>query len=93
MGPVLSITINSPRSACPQDLPPGLGIASEHGFYHRRPNTTEWIVKNPNMDLSWKDAVHEIVQAYAESTDGSWVEVRGGHGGGVVWGRGRVRGA
>jgi len=65
-----------------KDLPPGLGIASEHGFYHRRPNTTEWIVKNPNMDLSWKDAVHEIVQAYAESTDGSWVEVKDAS---VVW--------
>ena len=65
-----------------KDLPAGLGIASEHGFWHRRPNTTEWIVKDPDMDFTWKDSVEDIVRQYVEATDGSWVEIKDAS---VVW--------
>lgn len=53
---------------------PCIGIASEHGFYQKAPGKTEFVEQYPGVDLSWKDNVRTIMQMYAESTDGTYVQ-------------------
>ena len=65
-----------------KDLLPEIGIASEHGFYMRKPQSDTWEVAIANMDFGWKDSVQGIVEGYAECTDGSFVEVKDAS---VVW--------
>jgi hypothetical protein len=53
---------------------PCIGIASEHGFYQKAPGQTEFVVQYPGVDCSWKDNVRTIMQMYADSTDGTYVQ-------------------
>jgi len=53
---------------------PNIGLAAEHGFYVRSPGAASWTVQDPETEFTWKDIVQPILQLYAESTDGSFIE-------------------
>lgn len=55
---------------------PNLGLAAEHGFYWRRAPGEPWRTQDPEARFDWKDIVAPILAVYAESTDGSWIEVK-----------------
>uniref|UniRef100_A0A7S1TLK9 Alpha,alpha-trehalose-phosphate synthase (UDP-forming) n=1 Tax=Erythrolobus australicus TaxID=1077150 RepID=A0A7S1TLK9_9RHOD len=61
---------------------PAIGLAAEHGFYYRSPNSTEWTTLQEVSDLSWREVALEIMQGYAERTDGSYIEDKSA---GLVW--------
>uniref|UniRef100_A0A7S2ZXJ3 Alpha,alpha-trehalose-phosphate synthase (UDP-forming) n=2 Tax=Rhodosorus marinus TaxID=101924 RepID=A0A7S2ZXJ3_9RHOD len=51
-----------------------VGLAAEHGFYYRLPGSTEWHLQMASADSSWKEPAREIMGAYTERTDGSFLE-------------------
>ena len=53
---------------------PEIGIASEHGYYRKAPGEAQFVVQYPGLDFSWKEIVRPIMQMYADSTDGSYVQ-------------------
>lgn len=53
---------------------PTLGLAAEKGVFTREPKKKEWRLNVHSDDLSWKDAALELMNEYAERTDGSFVE-------------------
>ncbi|KAI0559882.1 Trehalose 6-phosphate synthase family GT20 / Trehalose 6-phosphate phosphatase [Gracilaria domingensis] len=59
-----------------------LGIAAEHGFYYKKPNSTEWETAAPESDLTWIEIVKNLMQVYTERTDGSYIEEKHA---GLVW--------
>jgi len=59
-----------------------LNLIAEHGYYYRTSNSAEWIVFNPNADLSWKSQINDIFRRYAETIPGSFVEEKTSS---VVW--------
>ncbi|CAN8075795.1 unnamed protein product [Agarophyton chilense] len=59
-----------------------LGIAAEHGFYYKKPNSKEWETSAPESDLSWIEIVKNLMQVYTERTDGSYIEEKSA---GLVW--------
>lgn len=59
-----------------------LGIAAEHGFYYKRPGSTEWEEAEPDADLSWIEIARRMMQLYTERTDGSYIEEKTA---GLVW--------
>jgi len=52
----------------------GLGLAVEHGALMREPGTDEWQMLRGNMDLSWKDHVAPVLEQFANSAPGSFIE-------------------
>lgn len=58
------------------DSVPRLGLAAEHGFYMRPPESKNWSVLDPEAEFTWKDIVLPILQLYTESTDGSSIEAK-----------------
>lgn len=65
-----------------QDAVAPLGIAAEHGYYYKAPNSTEFDELAPGADLSWIHIALRIMQMYTERTDGSYVEEKDA---GLVW--------
>eukprot|EP00184_Porphyridium_aerugineum_P004640 CAMPEP_0184695282 /NCGR_PEP_ID=MMETSP0313-20130426/2971_1 /TAXON_ID=2792 /ORGANISM="Porphyridium aerugineum, Strain SAG 1380-2" /LENGTH=983 /DNA_ID=CAMNT_0027153713 /DNA_START=336 /DNA_END=3287 /DNA_ORIENTATION=- len=61
---------------------PLIGLAAEHGFYYRHPGATEWNLLHEHIDLGWREVALEIMSAYAERTDGSYIEEKSA---GLVW--------
>jgi trehalose 6-phosphate synthase/phosphatase len=61
---------------------PSIGIAAEHGFYYKKPNSSVWEELEPDADLSWIDIASRIMQLYTERTDGSYIEEKTA---GIVW--------
>ncbi|PXF48847.1 putative alpha,alpha-trehalose-phosphate synthase [UDP-forming] 7 [Gracilariopsis chorda] len=59
-----------------------LGIAAEHGFYYKKPGSTEFETTAPDCDLSWIEIVKNLMQVYTERTDGSYIEEKSA---GLVW--------
>ncbi|KAA8497702.1 Alpha,alpha-trehalose-phosphate synthase UDP-forming 5 [Porphyridium purpureum] len=59
-----------------------IGLAAEHGFFFRNPHETEWRQLHEVNDLSWREVALEIMGAYAERTDGSYIEEKNA---GLVW--------
>lgn len=59
-----------------------LGIAAEHGFYYKRPNSTKWEELAPEADLEWIEVALRIMQLYTDRTDGSYIEEKTA---GLVW--------
>lgn len=59
-----------------------VGIAAEHGFYYKSPNSTDWEELVPGADLSWIDIAHRLMNCYTERTDGSYIENKRA---GLVW--------
>ena len=55
---------------------PEIGICSEHGYYRKAPGSSEFVNQYPGLDFSWKEIVLPIMQMYADSTDGSYVQVK-----------------
>nr|ALN13346.1 trehalose-6-phosphate synthase-13 [Hevea brasiliensis] len=53
-----------------------LGIAAEHGYFMRWNKTSEWETHSVADDLDWKSIVEPIMRLYAETTDGSSIEVK-----------------
>ena len=53
---------------------PGIGVASEHGYYRKAPHSVGFVVQYSGLDFSWKDLVRPIMKMYADSTDGSYVQ-------------------
>jgi trehalose 6-phosphate synthase/phosphatase len=52
----------------------GLGLAVEHGALMREPGTDHWETLRGGMDLSWKDQVGPVLEQFAASAPGSFVE-------------------
>jgi trehalose 6-phosphate synthase/phosphatase len=52
----------------------GLGLAVEHGALMREPGTDHWEMLRGGMDLSWKDQVGPVLEQFAASAPGSFVE-------------------
>jgi len=52
----------------------GLGLAVEHGALMREPGTEHWEMLRGGMDLSWKDQVGPVLEQFAASAPGSFVE-------------------
>jgi trehalose 6-phosphate synthase/phosphatase len=65
-----------------QEVVAPLGIAAEHGFYYKAPNSTEFVELAPGADLSWIHIALRIMRMYTERTDGSYVEEKDA---GLVW--------
>eukprot|EP00183_Erythrolobus_madagascarensis_P002453 CAMPEP_0185849246 /NCGR_PEP_ID=MMETSP1354-20130828/3803_1 /TAXON_ID=708628 /ORGANISM="Erythrolobus madagascarensis, Strain CCMP3276" /LENGTH=987 /DNA_ID=CAMNT_0028549735 /DNA_START=124 /DNA_END=3087 /DNA_ORIENTATION=- len=61
---------------------PAIGLAAEHGFYYRSPNSADWTNLDEVSDLSWREVALEIMTGYAERTDGSYIEEKSA---GLVW--------
>lgn len=59
-----------------------LGIAAEHGFYYKKPGSTEFDNQAAGADLSWIEVAYRIMQLYTERTDGSYIEEKTA---GLVW--------
>lgn len=59
-----------------------LGIAAEHGFYYKRPESMDWEELAPEADISWLEIALKIMQLYTDRTDGSYVEEKTA---GLVW--------
>ncbi|KAG1664974.1 hypothetical protein FOA52_001986 [Chlamydomonas sp. UWO 241] len=55
---------------------PNIGLVAENGFYLRPPHTTEWQTLVPHADFAWQQMALPILQTYAESTDGSYIETK-----------------
>ncbi len=53
---------------------PGLGLAVEHGALMRRPGAEDWEELRGGMDLSWKEQVRPMLEQFAASAPGSFVE-------------------
>lgn len=51
-------------------------LAAEHGCFLREAPGDEWQVLVPNLDMEWRDAVHQIMEYYTERTPGSFLEVK-----------------
>mmetsp|Transcript_36757 Transcript_36757/g.120109 ORF Transcript_36757/g.120109 Transcript_36757/m.120109 type:complete len:1189 (+) Transcript_36757:81-3647(+) len=65
-------------------------LAAEHGFCYRlgslpgvrRPHASEWRQLLPDNDLSWKETVATVMEAYKVRTNGAQTEVKGSS---LVW--------
>jgi trehalose 6-phosphate synthase/phosphatase len=55
---------------------PRLGLTAEHGFYWRPPGAAAWATQDPEASFGWRDIVLPILELYAESTDGSYIEAK-----------------
>jgi trehalose 6-phosphate synthase/phosphatase len=55
----------------------GLGLAVEHGALMREPGTDSWEALRGGMDLSWKDHVSPVLEQFASSAPGSFIEHKG----------------
>lgn len=64
----------------PRMLP--LGIAAEHGFFYKKPGSSDFDELLPDADLSWIDVASRIMTLYTERTDGSYMEHKRA---GLVW--------
>ncbi|CAO2819634.1 unnamed protein product [Amaranthus hypochondriacus] len=53
-----------------------LGIAAEHGYFVRYNNDTEWEISKPLSNFDWKHVAEPVMQLYAETTDGSFIETK-----------------
>ncbi|CAM9645716.1 unnamed protein product, partial [Chrysoparadoxa australica] len=51
-----------------------VGLAAEYGFYYRLPGAETWQCIGQDLDLSWKDVVHPIMQYFTERTPGTYIE-------------------
>ncbi|XP_010547901.1 PREDICTED: probable alpha,alpha-trehalose-phosphate synthase [UDP-forming] 10 [Tarenaya hassleriana] len=51
-----------------------LGIASEHGYFIRWSNSSDWETSGFSENLEWKKIVEPIMRVYTETTDGSNIE-------------------
>lgn len=59
----------------------GLGLASEAGFFFRRPDASvaqgdpsEWEMLNPNIDQSWREPCLKVMELYEERTHGVYIQ-------------------
>ena len=62
--------------------PYGFSLIAEHGFYYRHRNASKWVQFEAQVDLGWKDQVSDILVHYADTTPGTFVEVKTAS---VVW--------
>ena len=53
---------------------PDLGLAVEHGALMREPGGDGWEMLRGGMDLSWKEQVRPMLEQFAASAPGSFVE-------------------
>ena len=53
---------------------PKLGLAAEKGVFYRWPEKTEWVNDQAVKDFEWKKAAKQLMKAYTERTDGSYIE-------------------
>eukprot|EP00475_Leptophrys_vorax_P020534 TRINITY_DN28121_c0_g1_i1.p1 TRINITY_DN28121_c0_g1~~TRINITY_DN28121_c0_g1_i1.p1 ORF type:complete len:914 (-),score=227.25 TRINITY_DN28121_c0_g1_i1:77-2797(-) len=53
---------------------PKLGLAAEKGVFYRWPEKTEWHNDLAVKDFEWKKAAKQLMKAYTERTDGSYIE-------------------
>jgi len=53
---------------------PDLGLAVEHGALMRKPGADGWEMLRGGMDLSWKEQVRPMLEQFAASAPGSFVE-------------------
>ncbi|KAL9242682.1 hypothetical protein vseg_016660 [Gypsophila vaccaria] len=53
-----------------------LGVAAEHGYFVRCKNDAEWEISKPYPNFDWKHVAEPVMQLYAETTDGSFIEVK-----------------
>mmetsp|Transcript_6377 Transcript_6377/g.19782 ORF Transcript_6377/g.19782 Transcript_6377/m.19782 type:complete len:833 (-) Transcript_6377:104-2602(-) len=55
---------------------PNLGLVAENGYYVRQPGNASWETMVAYADFEWKEMAMPILRTYAESTDGSYIEVK-----------------
>jgi trehalose 6-phosphate synthase/phosphatase len=53
---------------------PGLWLAAEHGALVRPPDGSAWEPLRAGADLTWKQAVRPVLEQFADSAPGSFVE-------------------
>jgi trehalose 6-phosphate synthase/phosphatase len=53
---------------------PKLGLAAEKGVYYKWPDSAEWQNAVSVKDFEWKKAVKQLMKAYTERTDGTYIE-------------------
>ncbi|KAL8136679.1 hypothetical protein V2J09_002680, partial [Rumex salicifolius] len=53
-----------------------LGIAAEHGYLLRWPETEGWELHGQGSDFSWLQIAEPIMKLYTEATDGSSIETK-----------------
>ena len=53
---------------------PRFACVAEHGAAFRRAGATEWEQWDRDVSYAWKDEIRDLLQLYANSTPGSWVE-------------------
>ncbi len=58
------------------------GLIAEHGAALRRPGSRQWEQLDENTDYGWKREIHKLLDLYAASTPGSFVEEKRT---GLVW--------
>ncbi|KAJ4839491.1 Alpha,alpha-trehalose-phosphate synthase [UDP-forming] 6 [Turnera subulata] len=51
-----------------------LGLAAEHGYFHRLTRNADWETCAPIADTTWKQIAEPVMQLYTETTDGSTIE-------------------
>ncbi len=57
-------------------------LIAEHGYCYKHHNAAQWIVFDPQADLSWKNQIIDIFQLYTGMTPGSSIEEKTSS---VVW--------
>lgn len=53
---------------------PKLGLAAEKGVYYKWPSSDLWQNDVSVKDFEWKKAVKQLMKAYTERTDGTYIE-------------------
>eukprot|EP00181_Compsopogon_caeruleus_P003583 CAMPEP_0184684400 /NCGR_PEP_ID=MMETSP0312-20130426/15173_1 /TAXON_ID=31354 /ORGANISM="Compsopogon coeruleus, Strain SAG 36.94" /LENGTH=822 /DNA_ID=CAMNT_0027137543 /DNA_START=118 /DNA_END=2586 /DNA_ORIENTATION=+ len=62
---------------------PQIGLAAEHGLFHRSPRSSEWnTLGSSDEDFSWMAIARDIMDDYVEKTDGAYIEEKTS---GLVW--------
>ncbi|CAO2813259.1 unnamed protein product [Amaranthus hypochondriacus] len=53
-----------------------LGIAAEHGYFLRWPESKEWETCGQSSDFTWMEITEPVMKLYTDSTDGSTIEYK-----------------
>eukprot|EP00004_Rigifila_ramosa_P013609 TRINITY_DN3030_c0_g1_i3.p1 TRINITY_DN3030_c0_g1~~TRINITY_DN3030_c0_g1_i3.p1 ORF type:complete len:687 (-),score=150.04 TRINITY_DN3030_c0_g1_i3:22-2082(-) len=53
-----------------------LGLAAEHGFFFKYPESEQWSQLVPGADFSWMDVAATVCEPYTDRTDGSQLEAK-----------------
>ncbi|KAL2937451.1 putative alpha alpha-trehalose-phosphate synthase [UDP-forming] 7 [Bienertia sinuspersici] len=51
-----------------------LGIAAEHGYFLRWPESEDWETCGQSSDFGWMQIAEPVMNLYTEATDGSYIE-------------------